>query len=91
MGRVSPRRALIVAAVVCSGCSAKHQPPPLAVTQVEAGRAAVRAIGADSLGPVDLAAVAVTNGLAESSVAPRLSATGYGRVTPERVPITRDE
>ena len=66
MGRVSSRRGLIVAAVVFSACSAKHQAPPLAVPQVETGKATVRAIGVDSLGPVQLVAVAVTNGLTDT-------------------------
>jgi len=66
MGWVYPRRALIVAVMAIAGCSAKHHAPALAVPQVETGRAGVRAIRADSLGPVELVAVAVTNGLTES-------------------------
>jgi len=65
MGRASPRL-LIVAAVALSACSAKHQAPPLAVPQVQAGRVSVRAIAADRLGSVQPVAVAVTNGLTES-------------------------
>ena len=67
MGRVRPRRGLaLVAAIVLSGCSATHRSPTLAVPRVETDRATVRAIGADSAGPVQFVAVAVTNGLTES-------------------------
>ena len=67
MGRVRPRRGLaLVAAIVLSGCSATHKSPTLAVPRVETDRATVWAIGADSAGPVQLVAVAVTNGLTES-------------------------
>jgi hypothetical protein len=66
MGRVSPPRALVVAAALLAGCAAKHQAPPLAVPELESGKVALRAVAARPIGPVQPVAVAVTNGLAES-------------------------
>ena len=66
MGRVSPPRALIVAAALLAGCAAKHQAPPLTVPELESGTLAVRAMAARPIGPVQPVAVAVTNGLTES-------------------------
>jgi len=52
--------------MVVSGCAARHQAPPLAVPDIETGKAGVRAIAAESLGPVRPVAIAVTNGLGGS-------------------------
>ncbi len=66
MGRVSPPRALIVAAALLAGCAARHQAPPLTVPELESGKVTARAVAARGIGPVQPVALGVTNGLGES-------------------------